>query len=113
MRTIAAVLLLAAALAGCSTTDAPEPELSATTVFQEDVNDFCEDVHDAIENKDAADPEDQAERLYDLQEVAQALGIGTRDDLYAADALTKCADKLKAAIDEQGTQRHTATPSAS
>ncbi len=101
MRTIAAVLILAAALVGCSNTDAPEPDVSATTVVQDGVNDFCQDVHDAIENKDAADPEDQAERLAELQEAAQDLGVGTRDDMFAADALTQCADELQAAIDEQ------------
>ena len=101
MRTIAAVFVLAVALAGCSKTDAPEPQASATTVVQGEVNDFCQDVHDALENRDATDPEDQAERLEELQEAAQDLGVGTRDDMFAADALTKCADELKRAIDEQ------------
>lgn len=103
MRTIAAVLVLAATLVGCSSnTDTAEPEVSATTVYDQDVNDFCADVHDAIDNTDARDPEDQAERLAELQEAAQSLGIGTRDDLYAADALNECADELQTAINEQG-----------
>lgn len=110
MRTIAAVFVLAAALVGCSNTESPEPDVTATTVVQEDVNDFCQDVHDAIENRDANDPEDQAERLEELQEAAQALGIGTRDDMFAADALTQCAEELQVAINEQGTQTHSPTP---
>lgn len=88
-------------VAGCSKTDAPEPATSASTVVQQQIDDFCQDVHDAIESRDARDPEDQAERLEELQEAAQNLGVGTRDDMFAADALTQCADELQAAIDEQ------------
>lgn len=100
MRIIAAVFVIAA-LAGCSNTDAPEPDPSATTVVQEDVNNFCQDVHDVLEKKDSLDPEDQAERLNDLQEAALNLSAGTRDDMYAADALNECADELQEAINEQ------------
>lgn len=99
MRTLAAAFVAALALTACSgTTDEPEPQISASTVFQQDVNDFCDDVRDAITSKDTADPEDQAERLAELQEMAQDLGFGTRDDMYAAEALTACEQQLRDAI---------------
>ncbi len=99
MRTAAAVLVLAAALAGCSSnTDDPQPQASASTVLQQDINDFCADVQDAITNRATADPEDQMERMEELQEAAQQLGLGTRDDMYAAEALTACEQKLQDAI---------------
>jgi PBP1b-binding outer membrane lipoprotein LpoB len=102
MRVFSVLTVAAVVLVGCtSNTDSAEPTVTATTVYQQDVNSFCQDVKDAIENRDSADPEDQAERLADLQEAAQQLGIGTRDDMYAADALTKCADELQDAINGQ------------
>lgn len=102
MRILTGLAVTAVLLAGCtSNTDSAEPDVSTTTVYQEDVNDFCQDVHDAIENKDSMDPEDQSERLTELLETAQSLGLGTRDDMYAADALTQCADELQEAINEQ------------
>lgn len=102
MRIVTGLAVTVVLLSACSSnTDSAEPDISATTVVQQDVNSFCQDVKDAIENRDSADPEDQAERLADLQEAAQQLGIGTRDDIYAADALTKCADELQDAINGQ------------
>ncbi|MEI2785781.1 MAG: hypothetical protein V9E82_08800 [Candidatus Nanopelagicales bacterium] len=99
MRMLAAALVAALALTACSgTTETPEPQISASTVLQQDVNDFCDDVRDAITSKDATDAEDQTERLTELQEMAQDLGIGTRDDMYAAEALTACEKELQDAI---------------
>lgn len=100
MRTITTIVVLIAALGGCSNTDDPEPEVSSSTVAQQEVNDFCANVEDAIKRDGSADPEDQAERLQELQEAAQDLGLGVRDDLYAADALTSCEQKLQDAINQ-------------
>ena len=99
-RFLAAAALLAA-LAGCSNTDdqaAPTP--TASTVYQADVNTFCADVQDAITQDGQADPEDRAERLEELQQVAAELGQGARDDITAANALTACEKKLQDAINE-------------
>jgi hypothetical protein len=67
-------------------------------VAQQEVNDFCQDVQDAITRDGSGNAEDQAERLDDLQETAQDLGIGVRDDMYAAEALTECEQELQNAI---------------
>jgi hypothetical protein len=100
MRPLLALLVLMVGLTACSTTDQPEPAISASTVVQQDVDDFCQDVTDAITNDAAGDPEDQAERLEELQEAAQNLGVGVRDDMYAAEALTRCEEQLREAINQ-------------
>ncbi|MFN8129665.1 MAG: hypothetical protein U0R28_12785 [Candidatus Nanopelagicales bacterium] len=97
MRFLMAVAVVAA-LAACSSTDQPEPLVSASTVVQEQVDNFCQDVQDALTRGGSQDPEDAAERLEELQETAQDLGVGVRDNLYAADALTKCEQELRDAI---------------
>lgn len=76
---------MCAVLVGCSSTTDPEPADSASTVAQQQVDNFCQDVPDAITNKDSADPADQAERIAELQE-------------RAADALTECEKELQDAI---------------
>lgn len=110
MRAIAGLVVLVVALGGCSNTDAPEPEPTASTVLQQDVDDFCDDVRDAISKGQSTDPEDQAERLTELHEAAQSLGVGTRDDMYAAEALTACKDELEAAINNPSSPQPTTTP---
>lgn len=98
MRKIAVLAAALLALAACSQTEQPEPLPSASTVAQEQVDDFCRDVQDAITADGTADPEDQAERLAELAEAATDLGVGVRDNMYAADALTKCEKELQDAI---------------
>ncbi len=96
MRTLAVAFVVAVGLTACSSTDDPsDPQVSASTVLQQDVNTFCDDVRDAI----SQDPsEDQAQRLAELQKVAQNLGLGTRDDMYAAEAFNACDQQLQDAI---------------
>lgn len=95
----ASVLLVV--LAGCSSTDAEvAPTATASTVYQEEVDSFCRDVQDTLNQDGQLDPEDRAERVQELQELAAQLGQGARDDITAAEALTDCQKKLQDAINE-------------
>lgn len=95
-----AAAALVAALAGCSNTDDEQtPTATASTVYQQEVDNFCRDVEDALETGQG-DTEDRAERLQELQGLAAKLGQGTRDDMTAGEALVDCEKKLQQAIDE-------------
>ena len=95
-----AAAVLVASLAGCSNTDDEvAPTATASTVYQQEVNNFCRDVEDALETGQG-DPEDRAERIEELQELAAQLGQGSRDDITAGDALIDCEKKLQEAINE-------------
>lgn len=90
-------------LAACSSTeDESAPVPSASNVTQAQVDQFCRNVADVLTRNSPADPEDQAERVDDLMQLARRLGVGTGDDLNVAKRLQTCADELQAARAEQG-----------
>ncbi len=96
------VLVAAVALAGCSSTqNEPRQTATASTIAQDQVDQFCKDVADALTRDGQADPEDSGERLQELKEIADELGLSTRDDMSVARALKTCEDELQAALDAQ------------
>ena len=95
MRVIVALAAAAVALAGCSSTqNEPQQTPVASDVAQDKIDQFCRDLADALTRGGTADPEDAEERVSELSELANELGLSTRDDLSVAQALEQCADEI-------------------
>ena len=92
-----AVSALVVLLGACSATqDEPRPTATASTVSQAQVDQFCANVADVLTRDGSGDPEDQAERIEELMQLARRLGAGTGDDMYIAQRLRTCEDELQA-----------------
>ena len=93
------IVALAAALvmAGCSSTQTePQQTPVASDVAQDKIDQFCRDLADALVRDGTTDPEDAEERISELSELANELGLSTRDDLSVAQALRQCGDEIGA-----------------
>lgn len=101
IRILASAAIIAATLTACSNTDdSSAPVATSSTAYQQEVDDFCRDVADALENQNQGDPEDNAEQLSELVELANQLSAGSNDDMNSIQSLTKCKEELQAAINE-------------